>query len=110
MENEVDVLLKRLKELGVEAKPVRVNERQKATLQKIVEADVAIKEARETIKQATENWRVSRETLDRLLVEARKMKVTQAEIGKALGISNGSVSSRTITARRRVRKRNRTKK
>ena len=88
---------------------VKNSERIATLLQELTEADVAYKEALETRKQAEATASATRARIEELLVESRKYKVPQRELGAALNISVGSVSSRMATARKAVRKRNRNK-
>jgi DNA-directed RNA polymerase specialized sigma24 family protein len=88
---------------------IKTDVRAKNLLQELVECDVAYKEALNTRKQAEAIASASRARMEELLVESRKLKISQAQVGEALGISAGSVSSRMATARRAVRRRKKTK-
>ena len=88
---------------------VKTNVRVQNLMQEIVENDVIYKEAINTRKQADVTAASARARIEELLVESRKLKVPQALIGEALGISSGSVSSRMATARKSVRNRKKTK-
>jgi DNA-directed RNA polymerase specialized sigma24 family protein len=88
---------------------VRTDVRVQALLQELVECDVAYKEALETRKTAEAIASAKRARIEELLVESRKLKITQAQLGEALNISRGAIHSRMAHARKRVRKRNTTK-
>jgi DNA-directed RNA polymerase specialized sigma24 family protein len=88
---------------------IKTDVRAKNLLQELVECDVAYKEALNTRKQAEAVAAASRARIEELLVESRKLKITQAQVGEALGISGGSVSSRMVHARKAVRNRKKTK-
>lgn len=88
---------------------VRTDARVQALLQELTECDVAYKEARETRKTAEAIASTNRARIEELLVEARKLKITQAQLGEALNITRGAMSSRMQHARQSVRKRSKTK-
>lgn len=88
---------------------VRTDTRVQALLQELTECDVAYKEARETRKTAEAIASTNRARIEELLVEARKLKITQVQLGEALNITRGAMSSRVHHARQSVRKRSKTK-
>ena len=88
---------------------VRTDARTQALLQELVECDVAYKEALETRKTAEAIASTNRARIEELLVESRKLKITQVQLAEALNISRGAISSRMSHARQAARKRSRTK-
>ena len=88
---------------------VRTDARTQALLQELVECDVAYKEALETRKTAEAIASTNRARIEELLVESRKLKITQVQLGEALNISTGAISSRMSHARQVVRRRSKTK-
>lgn len=88
---------------------VRTDARTQALLQELVECDVAYKEALETRKKSEAIASANRVRIEELLVESRKLKITQVQLGEALNISTGAISSRMSHARQVVRRRSKTK-
>ena len=88
---------------------VRTDARTQALLQELVECDVAYKEALETRKTAEAIASTNRARIEELLVESRKLKISQVQLGEALNITRGAISSRVQHARQSVRKRSKTK-
>ena len=88
---------------------VRTDSRVQALLQELVECDVAYKEALETRKKSEAIASANRARIEELLVESRKLKITQVQLAEALNISRGAISSRMSHARQVVRRRNKTK-
>ena len=88
---------------------VRTDSRVQALLQELVECDVAYKEALETRKKSEAIASANRARIEELLVESRKLKITQVQLGEALNISRGAISSRMSHARQVVRRRSKTK-
>jgi len=77
-------------------------------LQEIVEADVAYKEALNVRREAHKTASLMNKKLTNLIVESRRLGITQVQLAEALGISRGAVSSRVNTARRKHRKHSKT--
>ena len=88
---------------------VRTDARTQALLQELTECDVAYKEALETRKTAEAIASTNRARIEELLVESRKLKITQVQLAEALNISRGAISSRMSHARQVVRRRSKTK-
>ena len=88
---------------------VRTDSRVQALLQELVECDVAYKEALETRKKSEAIASANRARIEELLVESRKLKITQVQLAEALNISRGAISSRMSHARQMVRRRSKTK-
>ena len=88
---------------------VRTDSRVQALLQELVECDVAYKEALETRKKSEAIASANRARIEELLVESRKLKITQVQLAEALNISRGAISSRMSHARQVVRRRSKTK-
>jgi DNA-directed RNA polymerase specialized sigma24 family protein len=88
---------------------VRTDARTQALLQELVECDVAYKEALETRKKSEAIASANRARIEELLVESRKLKITQVQLAEALNISRGAISSRMSHARQVVRRRSKTK-
>ena len=80
-----------------------------AILDRLTRTEQVVKNARLTIKEATELLNEAREANQDFLIKARKAGIPVADIANALGISEGSVTSRYQTARKQARKRTTTK-
>ena len=88
---------------------VRRDHKVEALLQEIVEVDVAYKEAVKLRKEAELTATLMRDKLTALIVESRRLKITQRHLAEALGISRGAVTQRVAVARKRNRKKKTTK-
>jgi DNA-directed RNA polymerase specialized sigma24 family protein len=80
-----------------------------ALLQEIVETDVAYKEALRARKEAELTANLTRDRLTTLIVESRRLRISQSHLAEALGISRGAVTQRVASARKRHRKHKTTK-
>ena len=72
-------------------------------------SEATIKDKRTVIREASDILESARILNQELLIKARKHGIPLADIANALGISEGSVTSRYQTARKQTRKRNTTK-
>jgi len=72
-------------------------------------SEATIKAQRAVIREASDLLESARVLNQELLIKARKHSIPLADIANALGISEGSVTSRYQTARKQARKRNTTK-
>jgi DNA-directed RNA polymerase specialized sigma24 family protein len=72
-------------------------------------SEATIKAQRTVIREASDLLESARILNQELLIKARKHGIPLADIANALGISEGSVTSRYQTARKQARKRNTTK-
>jgi DNA-directed RNA polymerase specialized sigma24 family protein len=72
-------------------------------------SEATIKAQRAVIREASDLLESARVLNQELLIKARKHSIPLADIANALGISEGSVTSRYQTARKHTRKRNTTK-
>ena len=72
-------------------------------------SEATIKDKRAVIREASDLLESARILNQELLIKARKHGIPLADIANALGISEGSVTSRYQTARKQTRKRNTTK-
>jgi len=80
------------------------DEKVEALLAQIVETDVAYKEAIQTRKDAEARAIMLRDKLANLIVESRRLKITQVMLAEALGVSGGSMSNRVKNAKKRARR------
>lgn len=88
---------------------VKRDHKVQSLLQEIVEVDVAYKEALRLRKEAELTANLMRDRLTGLIVESRRLKISQSHLAEALGVTRGAVTQRVASARKRHRKHKTTK-
>lgn len=124
-EADLSALVELLREAGISTAPVTVTKargtkagtkrgkyntkHRQDILDRLTRTEQVVKDTRNTIKEATDLLNEARKANQDFLVKARKAGIPVADIANALGISEGSVTSRYQTARKQARKRTTTK-